>query len=50
MQIFEFNDLGDLVTKSAIAALAPAAIDLGKNLITIFGKLEGKYPLLTGNV
>jgi hypothetical protein len=50
MQIFEFNDLGDLVTKSAIAALAPAVIGLGKDLITIFGKLEGKYPLLTGNV
>jgi|SRR6185369_4890008 len=50
MQLFEFSDLQDLVLKSAIAALAPAVIGLGKDLITIFGKLESKYPLLTGNI
>ncbi len=31
-------------------ALAPSCMDLLKNLITVFGKLEGKYPLLTGSV
>lgn len=50
MEIFQFSDLQDLVIKSAVAALAPAVIGLGKDLITIFGKLENKYPLLTGNI
>lgn len=50
MQLFEFSDLQDLVVKSAVAALAPAIIGLLKDLVTIFGKLESKYPLLTGNI
>ncbi len=31
-------------------AVAPAMVGFVKDLVTIFGKLEGKYPLLTGSI
>jgi len=34
----------------ALLALSAAAIGLIKNLITVFGRLEGKYPLSTGSI
>jgi hypothetical protein len=34
----------------AVAALATAFVGLIKNLITVFGRLEGKYPLFTGTI
>ena len=34
----------------ALAALATALIGLIKNLITVFGRLEGRYPLFTGTI
>lgn len=35
---------------AAGVALGAAVLDLVKNLITIFGKLENKYPLATGSI
>lgn len=34
----------------ALIALSAALVGLGKDLITVFGKLETKYPLATGSV
>lgn len=44
------GDFNKLLINCASLSLAPAVLDLLKNLITIFGRLENKYPLLTGNV
>lgn len=44
------KDFFDLLIKCAGLSVGAAGLDLLKNLVTIFGKLEGKYPLLTGNV
>lgn len=38
------------VREMALLALSAATIGLIKNLITIFGRLEGKYPLVTGSI
>lgn len=35
---------------AAYVALSAVVLDFGKNCITIFGRLEGKYPLITGSV
>lgn len=43
-------DFASLVLKCAGLSVAGAGLGLLKDLVTIFGKLEGKYPLLTGNV
>lgn len=32
------------------AALVASGIETAKNLVTIFGRLEGKYPLATGSI
>lgn len=40
----------DLVVTCASLGLSGPALAFGKDLITIFGKLEQKYPLLTGSV
>lgn len=34
----------------AIAALSAAVVGLAKDLVTVFGRLEGKYPLATGSI
>lgn len=44
------HDFGTLLFNCASLALAPACVDLLKNLVTIFGNLEHKYPLLTGSI
>lgn len=43
-------DFAHLVVKCASLSLAGPGVALGKDLITILGRLERKYPLLTGNV
>jgi len=43
-------DFVHLVIKCASLALAGPAVSLGKDLITILGKLEQKYPLGTGSI
>jgi hypothetical protein len=44
---------GDFLHAAAVCAslaFPGAAVSAAKDLVTIFGKLEGKYPLLTGGV
>lgn len=43
-------DFIHLVIACAKLSLATAGLALLKDLVTIFGKLEGKFPLLTGSV
>lgn len=43
-------DFGHLVLKCASLAFAPPCVALVKDVITLLGDLEKKYPLLTGNV
>lgn len=44
------HDFLDLVLKCAGLSVAGAGIGLVKDLVTIFGRLESKYPLATGSV
>lgn len=44
------REFSHTVSVCAGLALAPACVGLAKDLVTIFGKLEGKFPLLTGSV
>lgn len=44
------GDFMDLVVLSASLSLPGASVGLIKDLVTIFGKLEHRYPLLTGSV
>jgi len=44
------SDFMDLAVKCASFSLAGTSVTFLKDLITIFGKLEQKYPLLTGSV
>jgi hypothetical protein len=43
-------DFAHLVLKCMSLAVAGAVVLSLKDLVTIFGKLEGKYPLLSGSV
>jgi len=44
------QDFAHLVVKCCSLSLAGPGVALGKDLITILGRLERKYPLLTGSV
>jgi hypothetical protein len=44
------SDFFHLVLTCANLSLPAAGLGLIKDLVTVFGKLEGKYPLLTGSV
>lgn len=44
------TDFYHLVLKCATLSLAGAGLGLLKDLVTVFGKLEQKYPLATGSV
>lgn len=48
--IIPAGDFLALVGKCATLSLAGAGIGLLKDLVTVFGRLENKYPLLTGSV
>lgn len=48
--LLHYTDFADLVWKSAAFSVATPAIGLLKDLVTIFGKLEQKFPFLTGQV
>lgn len=48
--IIPASDFVSLVWKCAQLSIAGAGLGLLKDLVTIFGKLETKYPLWTGNV
>lgn len=45
-----FSDFWDLLVKSSTLALSGPTIELLKNIVTIFARLENKYPLWTGSV
>jgi len=49
-KVLPVTDLESAVRIAAWGALVTAAFGLVKNLVTIFGKLEGKFPLLTGSI
>lgn len=49
-KIFAATDLQGIFVACAIAATAAAGVATLKNLITVFGRLEGKYPLATGSI
>ncbi len=44
------NDFVHLVLICASLAFPGAALGFFKDLVTVFGKLEGKYPLATGSI
>jgi hypothetical protein len=44
------GDFVHLVIVCASLSLPGAALGFFKDLVTVFGKLEGKYPLLTGSI
>lgn len=48
--VIQANDFMHLVYKCAGLAVAGACIGLLKDLITVFGKLEGRWPLATGSI
>lgn len=48
--IIPASDFASLVWKCAQLSIAGAGLGLLKDLVTIFGKLETKYPLWTGSV
>ncbi len=48
--VIQANDFVHLVYKCAGLSVAGAGIGLIKDLITVFGRLEGKYPLATGSI
>lgn len=48
--LLHYNDFADLLWKSSAMSLATPGIGLIKDLITIFGRLEQRFPFLTGQV
>ena len=44
------SDFYHLVLTCGSLAFPAAALGLLKDLVTVFGKLEGKYPLITGSI
>lgn len=44
------SDFLDLLQRCASLSVAGTGLGVLKDLVTVFGKLEGKFPLLTGNV
>lgn len=45
-----FTDFWDLVMKGATVAATATALGFLKDVVTIFKRLEEKYPLLTGSI
>lgn len=45
-----FSDFWDLLVKSSTLALAGPVLGLLKDIVTIFARLETKYPLMSGSV
>lgn len=50
LQAIQGLDFWHLIVTGSSMALAPAGYGLVKDLITIFGRLERKYPLATGSI
>jgi len=45
-----YSDFAHLLLKCAGLAVGGAAVMVLKDVVTIFGRLEGKYPLASGSV
>jgi hypothetical protein len=50
LQAIHGMDTWHLVVTSAGLAIAPTVYDFAQSLVTVLGKLEQKYPLMTGSV
>lgn len=48
--LIAYTDFATLVSGCALLAIPGPALGALKDTITIFGRLEGKFPLLTGNI
>lgn len=48
--LLPFSDFSSMVTGCATLAATAATAGLIKDLVTVFGRLEGRFPLLTGNI
>lgn len=48
--VIKASDFWHLLLKCGGVALVPPALGMLKDLVTIFGQLEKKFPLLTGSV
>lgn len=48
--VIPYTDFVNLVTKCAGLSVAGAGFSALKDMVTIFGRLETKFPLLTGSV
>lgn len=48
--IVEWGSFAELLQKCAIASSITAAFGIIKDVATLFGKLEQRFPFLTGNV
>lgn len=46
INLVDVGGLGPMV----LVSLSASVVDLGKNLITVFGRLEGKFPISTGSI
>lgn len=44
------TDLAGLLKNAAYVGLASASVGFVKDLITVFGRLESRYPLVTGSI
>lgn len=44
------GDFQTVVSKAAMASLIVAGLGTVKNIVTVLGRLEGKYPLATGSI
>lgn len=49
-EILPWTDLSQLATKCAYAASITAGMGAAKDIVTLLGKLEQRFPFLTGNV
>lgn len=48
--VIPYTDFGSLVIACAKLSVSGAGVGLIKDLVTVFGRLEHKFPLLTGSV
>lgn len=48
--ILPWGDFSELATKCAYAAAITAGMGAAKDIVTLLGKLEQRFPFLTGNV
>lgn len=50
MKVLASTDLPGLLKNAAFVGISSATLGFIKDLITVFGRLESKYPLVTGSI